>query len=389
MSKPMLKVAILGANGFIGSRAVEMLHLGGGAQVRPIVRNVHALARLSKFDLDGRVADGFDEEGLSKAFQGCDVVVHAIAGDSRTILGTLTPVYRAAEKAGVQRLIYLSSASVHGQAPSPGTDETSPLSDRQPIEYNNAKVRAEWKLRRLRDRGSVELVMLRPGIVFGPRSYWITSFADSLLNGTAYLVNGGQGICNSIYVDNLVHAIQLCMTAAKVDKEVFLVGDREQVTWFDLYAPIAQALGCEPEQIPNAQYVSTQPSIIDCIETVLASKPSLAFLSLFPDQWRQAARAALTILVQPEPASSWQLTPTQPSLLAPIATLEMILLQQCWYKLPSTKAAHIFAYKPTISFQEALQRSTHWLDFSGYALVNSRLNTVTDSFQDPTLNQKR
>ena len=82
------------------------------------------------------------------------------------------------------------------------------------------KVRAEWKLRKLRQQGNVELVILRPGIVFGPRSQWTAGFADDLLKNEAYLVDGGHGICNSIYVDNLVHAIHLALTAdSKIDGE--------------------------------------------------------------------------------------------------------------------------------------------------------------------------
>ena len=80
-------------------------------------------------------------------------------------------------------MIYLSSASVHGQSPVPGTDETSPLQSRQPIPYNRSKIEAERRLSRARSSGAVELVILRPGIVYGPRmeaflnvhrvTYWI------------------------------------------------------------------------------------------------------------------------------------------------------------------------------------------------------------------------
>ena len=119
----MMNVAILGANGFIGGRAVEMLHLEGLAEVRPVVRSAASLARLSRFDLDCRLADAFDRSALRAAFAGCEIVVHAVAGDRNTILGTLSSTYQAAQEAGVRRLIYLSTASVHGQAPRPGTDE--------------------------------------------------------------------------------------------------------------------------------------------------------------------------------------------------------------------------------------------------------------------------
>jgi nucleoside-diphosphate-sugar epimerase len=370
----MLKVAILGANGFIGSRTVEMLHLGGLAEVRPIVRTLTSLARLSRFDLDCRIADACDRTSLQAAFQGCDMIVHAVAGDRQTILGSLAPTYQAAQDAGVKRIVYLSTASVHGQNPMSGTDENSPLSDRQPIAYNNSKVEAERQLLALRQQGTVELVMLRPGIVFGPRSYWTMSFADDLLAGKAYLVNDGKGICNSIYIDNLVHAIDLAIKTPGADQQAFLVSDGEQITWFDFYAPIASALGFEAHQIPNATNtaISTNPSLKDRIEKVLASKISLAFLSLFPYQWRLAARAALEKLFKPAFVSPWTFPTIPPELPPqPIATTEMALLQQCQYKLPDRKAREILGYQPIISFEEACQRSIGWLAFAGYPIIKS------------------
>ncbi len=368
----MLKVAILGANGFIGSRTVEMLHLNGWAEVRPIVRTISNLARLSRFDLDCRIADALNQSALAEAFKGCDIVIHAVAGDRNTILGSLAPTYLAAQDAGVTRLVYLSTASVHGQAPSPGTDENSPLSNQQPIDYNNTKVQAEQQLLKLRDTGSVELVMLRPGIVFGARSYWTASFAADLLAGKAYLVNEGKGICNSIYIDNLVYAIYLASKAQGADRQAFLVGDKEQITWSDFYRPIAAALGFELSQIPSVTYTEIPPSLKDRIEIVLASKPSLAFLSLFPNKWRLAARAALEALFQTPPPSPWTFpTPQKPTLPQPVATLEMALLQQCQYKLPDAKARKILGYEPIISFEEACRRSIGWLAFAGYPTIDA------------------
>lgn len=364
----MLKVAILGANGFIGSRTVEMLHLGGLAEVRPVVRTLTSLARLSRFNLDSRIANACDRAALESAFQGCDVVVHAIAGDRRTILGSLAPTYQAAQAVGVKRLVYLSTASVHGQAPLPGTDENTPLSDRQPIAYNNSKVEAERQLLTLRQQGRVELVMLRPGIVFGPRSYWTTSLADNLITGKAYLLNQGQGICNSIYVDNLVHAIYLALTCPAVDQQTFLIGDKEQITWSEFCRPIVEALGFELSQIPCITYTGSpadSSTLKDQIETVLASKPSLAFLSLFPNRLRLAARAALEALFKAPRPSPDELSKPSP----PVATLEMSLLQGCQYKFPHTKAQKLLGYEPIVSFPEGCRRSIAWLAFAGYPII--------------------
>lgn len=369
----MLTVAILGANGFIGSRAVEMLHLEQQAIVRPIVRSLPNLARLSRFDLDCRIADAFDVRALTEALTGCDILLHAIAGDPKTIVDSLTPTYQAAQAAGIKRLIYLSTASVHGQSPAVGTDESSPLNDHQPLAYNNAKVKAEQKLLELRRQSSVEVTFLRPGIVFGPRSFWITSFANQLLTGEAVLYDHGQGICNSVYVDNVIHAATLLMTAAKVDGEAFLIGDREQVTWADLYRPVAEAMGFDLRQLPQITSLpdtSASSSWHDRLETILASKPSLAFLSLFPNRWRQAARAALNTLVAASTEiSPWMLPVPVGSSSEPQLSLEMAMLYQCTYKLPYRKATISLDYQPIVSFEIACQRTVSWMKFAGYPCV--------------------
>jgi nucleoside-diphosphate-sugar epimerase len=335
------------------------------------------LARLSRFELDWRVANAFDQQALLTALCGCDVVLHAIAGDCHVILKTLMPVYRAAQAAGVSRLVYLSTASVHGQAPFPGTDETSALSDRQPLPYNNAKVQAEQRLWQLRAHGSVELVLLRPGIVLGPRSSWITNLATDLLAGQAYLLNEGQGICNSVYVDNLVHAIYLAMTVPRVDGEAFLIGDREQITWIDLYRPIAAALSCDLSQVARITSTFATPRQSLRQRAMLAAGPVRSLLERLPVRVRRAGRAALTALLEPEqpsPPSPWtlplHLSKTRPH---PVATLEMTMLQHCQYKLPHTKASRLLGYDPPVSFLEACRRTIGWLAFAGYPVKEHNL----------------
>ncbi len=79
----MLKVAVIGANGFVGSRLVEQWHLEERADVVPVVRRPEAAAGVLRFGLDCRVADALDERELTRAFAGCDAVVHAGAGHDR------------------------------------------------------------------------------------------------------------------------------------------------------------------------------------------------------------------------------------------------------------------------------------------------------------------
>lgn len=356
-----MKCAILGANGFIGTRTVERFHLEETVDVRPVVRTFASLSRASRFHLDWRIADACDEEALAHAFDGCEVVVHSAVVDPRIIPRTIEPTWRAAERAGVQRIVYLSTASVHGQSPRPGTDENSRLSVRQPLAYNNAKVLAERKLLNMHTRGSVELVILRPGIVYGPRSTWISGLAEELLAGRAYLIDEGQGIFNGIYVDNLIHAIRLAITTPHADGHAFLLGDRELVTWADFYRAVADALGVDLGKVARVASPAFKKNWHDSLGNALSSAPVRAILPLIPKKLKDAVKAAVRSLAEP-PSSPW----TLPGPPAPCVTRMMALLQQCHYKLPYDKARRLLGYEPSFSFAEGMRRSIGWLQFAGY-----------------------
>jgi nucleoside-diphosphate-sugar epimerase len=351
----MRRIAVLGAGGFIGNRLVEQYAIRKVAEVVPIVRRPAALALAMRFKLPARIADAFDQGELVAAFEGCTELVCAIAGDVRTIVETVAPVYSAAERAGVRRIVYLSSAVVHGQAPAPHTDETSSLSLDQPFAYNRAKIEAEQLLQDLCVRGQTEAVILRPAIVYGPRSQWTGGFADQLLSRTAFLADGGEGVCNAIYVDNLVHAIDRAIDAERVNGQAFLLNDRETVSWRELVAPIAQSLGISLRDVP-------QPSSV----AVLRESKSISNVVLLP-----AARAAVRILpprlaeAQRSLRRAFRRSPAieKPSLEA---RREFALLQSCNVRLPSTKAERMLGYDPPVSFEEGCRRSVAWLRFAGY-----------------------
>ena len=375
------KIAILGANGFIGSRTVEMLHLGGIAEVRPVVRTAQGLAGLSRFNLDCRIADARHEASVAVAVEGCDAIVHAVAGGPSTILKSAASVYRAAERAGIKRLVYLSTASVHGQSPPPGTDENARLSEHQPVAYNNAKVKAECRLLALRGRSPVELVILRPGIVFGPRSSWISQLAANLSMGTACWLDGGRGICNSIYVDNLVHAIQLALTANEADGEAFIIADEETVTWADLYRPVAAALGFDVADMPDAsgiKGVRTWRDVLDALHRHPAIRPLWLHL---PRRLRSTLIAALSPLPPPVPAP-WAYPAIGGASHVPHeATLEMAMLYRCTVKLSDAKARRVLGYKPIVTFAEGCRRTLGWLEFAGYPLVPDYLSRAASAMR--------
>ncbi|MEL7035750.1 MAG: NAD(P)H-binding protein [Cyanobacteria bacterium J06592_8] len=343
----MLNVGILGATGFIGTRTTEFFCVNKLAEIKPIVRASSSLSHLKHLGLKSCIADALDSSSLYNAFVGCDIVIYCISGNPWFLKKTVASTYQAAEKAKVRRLVYLSTASVHGQAPLVGTDENSPLNESQFLAYNNAKVKAEKLLLKLRQKRNTEIVILRPGIVTGPYSSWVAGFANSLQNQTAYLVNQGQGICNSIYIDNLAHAIYLAMITPDVDQEAFIVGDRERITWADLYDPIAQALGKSLSQVPNINCSDYNPSLKEYLREAIQNSDLLG---------------ELIHLLKPVRSSKKTRQVPQQSAL----NQEMAWLYQCQYQLPDQKAEELLNYTPIISFHRGCEYMTEWLKTQDY-----------------------
>ena len=345
------RVGVLGASGFVGGHLLAYLR-ANGYPARAVIRS-----RPTSADQDYRIADACDVYTLRDAFSGCDSVVHAALGDNDVIRGSVATVYAAAEAVGVRRLIYISSGSVHGQSPTLGTDERSPLSARQAFSYNNAKVRAERALRRLRSRGTVEIVILRPTIVFGPGSRWIFDFADALQTGTAYVVDGARGICNSIYVDNLSYAVTLALGARNVDGEAFLLGDRETVQWRDLYRPIADAFGVEFDTIPSLSPGRQMPTIRQrYLDPWLMSDLAVTLKRSVSRETKTTIKRLLNPAIRRRPAPTVGV-----AVAASHVPNEIADLQRCEWRLPNEKAARLLGYAPPVPFVDGCRRSVEWL----------------------------
>jgi nucleoside-diphosphate-sugar epimerase len=74
-------------------------------------------------------------------------------------------------------------------------------------------------------------VILRPSIVYGPHSRWCTNLLQKLREGKGVLIEGGKGVCNTTYVDNLVDAIFLAADNERAVGGTFFITDDELLTW--------------------------------------------------------------------------------------------------------------------------------------------------------------
>ncbi|MGA5423767.1 NAD-dependent epimerase/dehydratase family protein [Streptomyces lavendulocolor] len=254
-------VAVTGAGGFIGGRVVERLALGTRARVRPVVRGFGRAARLSALPqerLEFRRADLLDTDALREAFEGCDTVVHCAfgsAGDeadrwAASVEGTAN-VLAAARAAGVRRVVHLSTVDVYDPAVTGELTEESPARPADPAdrEYEQQKLAAERLVLDAHGPG-LETVVLQPGVVYGPwGGQWTTAQLQRPEGDFAALPTGEDtGVCNAVYVDDLVDAVLLAAGTGAAAGQRFLVGNGEQLGWGRFFDAIRSLRGLgEPE----------------------------------------------------------------------------------------------------------------------------------------------
>jgi len=255
-----MKVLVTGANGFIGRGLVVYLS-DCGCDVVPLVRRPSGIA-------GERVVNLEDGDAWRAALEGCDSVVHlagrahvmretaadpAQAFTTGNVDNTLT-VARYAAAAGVPRFVYLSTVKVNGERTQPGQcfhadDQPDPHDD-----YARSKLAAEEALFELSAQTGLEVVVIRPPLVYGPGVKG--NFAQLIRWGTGWLPLPLGAIDNArsmIALDNLTPFIHLCAdraASAKAANQVFFVSDGAALSTTQLLRNVATAFGRGPWLIP-------------------------------------------------------------------------------------------------------------------------------------------
>jgi nucleoside-diphosphate-sugar epimerase len=242
-----VRALVTGAGGFIGRRLVERLVLEAGADVRALVRTYGAAAPLARFPVALERGDVLDPQSLSRAARDCDLVFHCATGTSwilrerrRVEVEGARNVMEVASAAGL-RVVHLSSVRVYGLASDGDLDETARRRRTGDL-YADAKLAAE----RIAAQYApvVPVTVLQPTAVYGPwAGVYGYSVLRSLRNARVPLVDGGHGICNVVYIDDLVSAMLAAATSPEAIGETFLVSGPDHVTWRDFYERFAKMLG--------------------------------------------------------------------------------------------------------------------------------------------------
>jgi nucleoside-diphosphate-sugar epimerase len=233
---------VTGGTGFLGRRVVKSL-LQEGVGVRCLVRRSTQMADLKSFlgdDLWPRLeivrCDLMDVSSYGSALRGVDVVIHLAAGlaggAAALFMDSVIPTRvfaRACGEAKVPRFVLISSLGVYGAQhlrQDSILDETCPV-DPQPQRrdaYSFSKIIQErvcWEMHR--DIG-LPLVVVRPGVIFGPGRGALSSRLGLSLGGLMLRI-GGRRQLPYTYVDNCAVAIHRAATTPGVTGEVFNILD--------------------------------------------------------------------------------------------------------------------------------------------------------------------
>ncbi|MBQ6770713.1 MAG: NAD-dependent epimerase/dehydratase family protein [Bacteroidales bacterium] len=251
-------VFVTGGTGFIGGQLVEQLVLHEGAKVRVLVHTWGKAAYVSRFDVEFVQGDLCDAESMTEATKGCDYIMHlAIPGGKghdefvQNNVKAVEALMAAAKTNGIRHIVQMSSVVVHGETVPPDLTADSPLVSYGDT-YADGKLAAEKRFWELLDEYRLHGTIIRPTYVWGPYSMWYTIYIlQQMKKGEFAWVDDGNGVCNAVYVGNVVDMCVRCCTEPAADHQAFLATDGEQVTWREFFGYYLQAIGKKPGDYPS------------------------------------------------------------------------------------------------------------------------------------------
>lgn len=220
------KILITGANGFLGSNLTKYLSENSDYEVYAMVRPKGTVNFLYEFQKNTRTgenlfelveADLSDDESVQNALKGMDMVIH-LAGMvtdwgewdqfyELNVEGTAR-VLRGASAAGVSRVIFLSSLTVHAMKGHIDGDEKT-ARDMKHFPYGETKKLAEDLVTRWGEEEGHQSAVVRPGfVIYGP--YDKNTFINvlhAIKSGTFAYIDGGRRLISYVYVENLCYGI--------------------------------------------------------------------------------------------------------------------------------------------------------------------------------------
>jgi dihydroflavonol-4-reductase len=250
---------LTGATGFVGSAVARVL-AARGHRLRLLVRPTSDRRNLSGVDAELVLGDLTDAASLARAVGGCRYVFH-VAADYRfwvpdpeamlraNVEGTLA-VMRAAQAAGVERIVHCSSVAALGMTnDDTPADETTPTNEADFIgTYKRSKFLAERAVMDLVRQEGLPAVVVNPSAPVGPRDIKPTPTGKMIRDAAAgrvpaYIDTG----LNMVHVDDVAEGHALALEKGRIGERYVLAG--ENLLLKDILALVAEVVGRRPPRI--------------------------------------------------------------------------------------------------------------------------------------------
>lgn len=252
-------ILLTGSTGFLGSRVATALHSKPDVNLTAVVRRRIEIPSAYIVEVQGLDAS----TDWSTAMTNQQVIIHAAArahimkdevadplAEYRRVNvdGTLD-LARQAAAAGVKRFIFISSIGVNGNINTqPFTEDDEP----NPAElYAQSKWEAEQGLWEIQRKTGIELVIIRPPLVYGPNAPGnFGSLMRWVEKGVPLPLGSIHNQRSLVAVDNLVDLIITCIDHPAAANQVFLAGDGKDVSTTELLRGVSKAMGRPARLIP-------------------------------------------------------------------------------------------------------------------------------------------
>ena len=246
------RVLVTGAAGFVGSHFLSYLS-GRGFRVRAI--DVHAPARPLGGDVEFRLQDIREPDGLAAALAGIDTVfnlasvhldVHASASHFESVnVKALEQLIELAARSRVRRVIQVSSVGVYGHVAHPPATEEAPLNPEN--DYERTKAAGEAAARAAAERTGVDLVVVRPSWVYGVGCPRTRKLIASLRKRRFFFIGAGKNLRHPIYIDDLLEALVLAARAQEaISGRTFNIAGPRWMTLEEMVIEFARAVRVPP-----------------------------------------------------------------------------------------------------------------------------------------------
>lgn len=251
-----MKLLVTGANGFVGSAAVtHFANLGHSvlAQARSATASSHFVGKVKPLHTSYE-----DLAAWQDALAGCDAVVHTAARVHQVRETSADPLreYRrvnvdytlalasAAAKCGVKRFVFLSSIKVNGNytlTNQPYTAHDAPSADDP---YGISKLEAEQALMQLANETGMQVVIIRPTLIYGPgvKANFL-SMMIWLQRGVPLPLGAIRNLRSLMGLGNLLDLMTVCLTHPNAANQTFLASDGHDISTTQLLRLMGDALG--------------------------------------------------------------------------------------------------------------------------------------------------